>query len=245
MSDPTIGPVDLEQMEAEEHREKIRNRVILALIFIIGVCIALWVGYLLNSEQKTVDKAEQRTEEVQAEKFNLAQQIAEACESNETESLDEATYQRLCADARTIVREGPQGAQGIPGLQGPQGVQGVDGAQGVQGIPGTDGANGLDGADGAPGAQGETGPAGPPGEQGATGETGPQGPQGEKGDTGATGPQGEPGETGAVGPQGPAGADGQPPFSWVVFNEAGNIVESCVRADPFTPAQPTYTCTRG
>lgn len=236
MSDPTIGPVDLEQIEAEEHREKIRNRVIIALIFLVGVAVALWVGYLLNSEQNTVDKAEAKTEQVQAEKFSLAQQIAEACASKDGTSLDAETYDRLCADARTIVREGPQGAQGVPGIQGPQGIQGEQGLQGAQGIRGPPGIDGTDGVDGA---------VGPQGEKGETGDTGPQGPQGEKGDTGAQGPQGETGATGAVGPQGPAGANGQPPFAWVVYNEAGNVIESCVRTDPFDPSEPTYTCTRG
>lgn len=168
---------------------------------------------------------QEEKQQAQTEKFNLAQQIASACKDPQN-GLDESTALRLCRDAATIVREGPQGAQGVPGATGAQGPQGLQGIQGIRG---------FDGAQGEKGDVGDTGPQGLPGPQG---DPGPAGPQGE---TGATGPQGD---TGAVGPQGPAGTDGQPPFSWVVFSEGGQIIESCVRADPFDPAAPTYTCTR-
>lgn len=225
-------PSDLAEIDEEARREKIRNRAILTAIFVLGCLVALWVGYLLNEEQATAVKAEVATEQAQVEKFNLAQQIAAACA--DPEGLDEDTQMRLCADARQIVREGPQGAQGIPGVQGPQGVQGstgLVGAQGPIGVSGLPGVDGLDGDDGAPGPAGPAGAAGPVGEKGETGETGPQGERGEKG------------ETGAVGPSGPAGADGQPPFSWVVYDEDGNVVESCSRSGSFDPDEPTYTCT--
>lgn len=205
MSDPTIKRVDLKQIEDEEHREKIRNRVLLVLITLIGIAVAVWVGSLVTHEQDTTEKAQEQVEQVQVEKFNLAQQIAAACADPTAEALDEDTYRRLCADARTIVREGPQGAQGIPGVQGPQGIQGV---------------------------------------AGGTGPQGPQGIQGETGGTGAQGPQGEKGDTGSVGAQGPPGEDGDPPAGWVVYNEAGNVVEECTRAEPFNPQAPTYTCTK-
>jgi Na+-transporting methylmalonyl-CoA/oxaloacetate decarboxylase gamma subunit len=232
MSDPTITPVNLEQMEEDEKREKIRNRVLLGLILLILLCLSAWVGSIVTANQNEKVKAEEQTEQAQVEKFNLAQQVAEACADQAATSLDEATYTRLCTDARTIVREGPQGAQGIPGVQGPAGIQGIQGIQGFEGPKGDKGDTGATGLTGEKGDKGDTGAQGAPGEKG------------EKGDTGAQGVQGEKGETGSVGPQGVAGVDGQPPFSWVVFNEGGQIVESCVRADPFDAKAPTYTCTR-
>jgi hypothetical protein len=77
---------------------------------------------------------------------------------------------------------GPQGPQGLQGIQGPQGLQGETGPQGPQGI------------------QGETGPQGPQGTQGIQGETGPQGPQGIQGETGVQGIQGIQGIQGETGP---------------------------------------------
>lgn len=230
MSDPTKPVIDLEQIEADERRERIRNRVLLALVALIGCAVAFWVGALVNDEQAETKKAEAQTEQAQVEKFNLAQQIADACADKSTESLDDETYQRLCADARTIVREGPQGAQGIPGVQGPQGVQGTTGLQGAQGVRGPPGPAGTDGIDGVDGAPGETGAQGPAGEKGDTGETGPQGPQGPQGETGPVGP---------AGPQGPAG---EPPTGWIVLGPNGAPVEECLRDAGSPDDAPTYTC---
>lgn len=210
-------------IEAEERRDRRRNRLLIAAVFLVCVGLALWVGSLINASQKDAAQADKATVQAQVEKYNLAQQVAAACADVTRESLDEETYNRLCTDARTIVREGPRGAQGIPGQQGPQGVQGV------QGIPG------ADGADGKPGKDGEDGEDGAPGPAGTDGKDGAQGPQG---------PPGADGKDGAVGPAGPAGQDGQPPYSWVVYNEAGNVIESCIRTDPFDPKAPTYQCTR-
>lgn len=216
-----VDRLELDRLEAEEHHEKWRTWALLAAILLIGVGVALWVGMSINANQEVATKAEAQTEQAQVEKFNLAQQIAAACADPNAESLDEATYARLCSDARTIVREGPQGAQGIPGAQG---VQGIPGMQGAQGIPG------IDGAAGPKGDTGDIGPQGIPGEKGDTGDTGPQGPQGEKGDTGA------------IGDQGPAGEDGEPPFSWVVYNAGGEVVQTCTRTETFDPESPTYSC---
>lgn len=224
MSDTEI--ID-DTFDDEDRRDRWRNIAILAVIFLSGVLVALWVGFLISDSQEeeakattTAVRADQEATEARAEKYTLAQQVAAACAGG---TLDEDVQTQLCSDAREVVKEGPRGAQGIPGIQGVQGVPGKDGAQGEQGVQGVPGAAGANGADGSPG---ETGP------QGATGEQGPQGP---------TGPQGEPG---AIGPAGPPGKDGQPPYSWLVFDENQNIIESCERAEGFDPAAPRYTCTQ-
>lgn len=203
MSDPTIpatraDKAKLDALEAEERRDRRRNALLILLVFAVGVGVALWVGATLDDSQDTAVEAEQRTEQVEVEKFNLAQQIAAACADPEAEALDEATYARLCSDARTIVREGPRGAQGIPGVQGPPGVQGL------QGPPGSDGEDGL---------------PGPPGADGADGRDGADGATGDR------------------------GAPGEPPASWVVYDQLGEVEQRCVRADGFTASNPTYTCT--
>lgn len=238
MSDPTIGHVDLDQIEADERREKIRNRVIIAAILLLGILVAFWVGNIVSHNQDETTRAETKTEQAQVEKFNLAQQIAAACKDESAKTLDSATYARLCKDAATIVREGPQGAQGIPGVQGPQGVQGNPGTQGAQGAPGVAGADGKNGVDG------EQGPVGPAGTAGKDGEQGPPGPAGADGAAGPAGPAGADGKDGAMGPAGPAGADGEPPFAWVVYGPNDQVVERCERAPDFDPAEPRYTCTR-
>jgi Collagen triple helix repeat (20 copies) len=173
MSDPTIGTIDLEQIEADERREKIRNRILIGFVAAVGMAVSVWVGSLVNDNQDETVRADAKTEQAQVEKFNLAQQIAAACADPNTEALDEDTYSRLCADARTIVRAGPQGAQGIPGAQGVQGIQGV------QGVPGLPGAVGPAGPAGADGATGEQGPAGADGQDGAIGPQGPAGADGQ------------------------------------------------------------------
>lgn len=222
---------ELSRLEEEERVERLRNRVILAVVMLVGIVVAVWVGMQIDANQASEDKAQAKTEQVQVEKFNLAQQVAEACADPDVSALDEATYAGLCLDARTIVREGPQGAQGIPGVQGVQGTQGLQGIQGIRGPPGVDGIDGTNGLNGEKGDTGDTGAQGPQGEKGETGDTGAQGPQGEKGDTGS------------VGEQGPRGADGEAPFSWVVYGPGGQVVEECVRTVTFDPRSPTYTCT--
>ncbi len=234
MSDPTTPPVDLEQMDEDESRDKWRNRILLGLIALIGFAIAGWVGYLVSANQEEAAKSAAGQEQAQVEKFNLAQQIAAACNDPDN-GLDEATATRLCRDAKTIVREGPQGAQGIPGVQGVQGVDGARGVQGVQGVPGNDGADGADGTDGLDGADGATG---------ATGPEGPAGPAGQDGAQGPAGPAGADGQDGAPGPAGPAGQNGEPPVSWVVFGPNEQVIERCEREPDFQADAPEYVCTR-
>lgn len=187
-----------------------------------AVMAALVLALLFLAWRESGVQQEEK-QQAQVEKFNLAQQIAVACKDP---SMDESMSDRLCKDAATIVREGPQGAQGVPGATGPQGVQGTQGLQGIQGIRGFDGATGATGASGVDGINGLNGIDGTNGVDGAPGKDGVDG------------------KDGAAGIAGTDGADGQPPFSWTVFNENGDVRETCTRADPFDPAAPTYTCTR-
>lgn len=195
----------LHELDAEERRDRIRTRWALSIAAVIAIAAAFWVGSLIDTEQASKTKAQAQTQRAQVEKYNLAQQIAAACADPKATVLDETAYARLCTDARAIVREGPRGAQGVPGHTGAQGVpgpQGIPGVRGVIGLDGKDGANGKDGQPGPvgqPGAVGPAGPAGPPGADGATGPAGPPGPPGADGKDGATGPMGPPGEDGANG----------------------------------------------
>lgn len=233
--------VDLSELDAEERRDRIRNRVIFGVVAAVAIGVALWVGGIVDDEKQSAEKAQAQTAQAQIEKYNLAQQIAAACADPKAETLDGATYARLCTDAREIVREGPRGAQGIPGRDGPPGAPGVPGVPGVPGIPGVDGRDGADGKDGQAGPSGATGPAGQDGEAGAVG---PPGPPGKDGQDGPQGPAGPAGQDGAVGPAGPAGADGEPPYGWVVYGPNNQEIERCERATPFNPDEPRYSCTR-
>lgn len=103
--------------------------------------------------------------------------------------------------------QGPKGDTGETGPQGPKGDTGATGPQGPKGDTGETGPQGPQGIQGLQGPKGDTGDTGPQGPKGDTGETGPQGPQGIQG---IQGPQGETGETGATGPQGPQGERGLP-----------------------------------
>jgi hypothetical protein len=113
----------------------------------------------------------------------------------------------------SIVKEGPQGPQGIigpKGLVGPQGIAGPQGPQGIvgsQGIAGPQGIVGPQGIIGPDGPQGLVGPGGPTGDTGDIGLTGPQGLVGPVGETGAIGPIGLTGPIGDTGPQGIQGPE--------------------------------------
>jgi hypothetical protein len=81
----------------------------------------------------------------------------------------------------SIVKEGPQGPQGLvgpKGLVGPQGIVGPQGVVGPNGPTGPTGDIGLTGPQGLVGPIGDTGAIGPIGLTGPIGDTGPQGIQG-------------------------------------------------------------------
>jgi hypothetical protein len=119
----------------------------------------------------------------------------------------------MCNDdsSRCCCCFGPQGPQGVPGLQGPQGIQGPAGLDGKPGQVGPQGSQGPSGQVGAQGPQGIPGPMGPQGSAGPQGPSGPQGPQGNEGPIGPVGQNGDQGSTGpqgAIGPMGPQGIQG-------------------------------------
>jgi hypothetical protein len=82
---------------------------------------------------------------------------------------------------------------------------GENGADGLPGERGTPGEPGPSGRDGEPGERGEPGLEGPRGQDGQAGEPGPRGERGERGEPGESGERGEPGERGERGEQGPVG----------------------------------------
>jgi hypothetical protein len=153
--------------------------------------------------------------------------------------LDDATgnVYAKAAGAWSVVDNltGPQGTQGIqgvqgdPGSQGIQGVPGDTGAQGIQGVPGNDGNDGAPGAPGTDGTDGSTWHSGTGAPAGGLGVNGDfylddangdvyvkaagvwgladnlTGPQGTQGIQGIQGVQGDPGADGADGATGPPG----------------------------------------
>ena len=80
-----------------------------------------------------------------------------------------------------MVKDGPQGSQGIQGPSGSTGAQGIQGIQGIQGSQGIQGIQGLTGPSGPQGIQGTSGSQGPSGSQGIQGIQGPSGSQGATG----------------------------------------------------------------
>lgn len=70
------------------------------------------------------------------------------------------------------VGTGPEGPQGIKGVDGRDGLNGVDGEKGATGCQGPAGRQGI------PGPRGEQGKVGPTGPMGVTGPTGPDGKDG-------------------------------------------------------------------
>lgn len=70
-------------------------------------------------------------------------------------------------------------------------------------------------------------------------------PPGEPGTDGRDGADGQPGRDGIDGRDGVDGAPGEPPDSWTTTrcDVIGRcITETCVRAEPFDPQAPAYTC---
>lgn len=172
--------------------ERKRNYILAGLL----VLLVLLVGTLVvQNFQATMerDSAQSSAATSAQQKKNLAEEVAEACQSGQV--VKSAAGVDLCARAATIAQqpvtiEGPQGPAGPRGLPGSDGETGATGPAGPAGKAGGAGANGIDGDDGAPGlagTDGATGPMGPAGPAGKDGSPGVQGAQGVAGSPGATG----------------------------------------------------------
>lgn len=157
------------------------------------------------------------------QKKNLAEEVAEACQSGQV--VMGIAGVDLCARAEIIAQ------QPVP-------VEGPQGPAGPRGLPGTVGKDST-----VPGPQGDTGATGATGKTGAAGSSGIMGPPGPAGKDGASitgpiGPPGPAGPAGANGADGSAGADGGSIESFQ-FTDQGGVTYSCT---PNPPGSATFTC---
>lgn len=177
-----------------------------------AIALLVWLIVMVAQMSHDLDQADSRLDRAQA-----------------SQTRNAAAAKALAAQVRDLGGKpvvqpstipGPQGAQGLPGLQGPTGPPGADGPpgdRGPQGRPGDTGARGDRGPDGA---------------------TGSPGVDGQTGDTGAQGPAGPPGDRGEPGPQGPPGPQGEPGESAFPFTFTFTVQTSPVQSTTYT-----VTCT--
>lgn len=207
------------QDAVEDSRDKktrflILSLAIIAVLSFVVAGFALWK--VLYDQQAQVNAGE-----------SLANQVREACESNEIDTKDLGQLCRQAEDVQEQIKEGPQG---IPGVAGPSGPPGPSGSQGSPGPSGPIGPQGFSGPEGEPGDNGEPGPPGV-GETGPPGVIGPSGPAGPQGPMGPSGAPGPPGPPGSRGDQGPQGAEGYPRS--FTFTDPGSLAQGPT----------TYRCT--
>lgn len=184
---------DLKHQSAQKGKDPRTRTVLVVLVALWLLTFAALIGISWNAYFQ--EKGQKRS---------LAQQVSQACETDEWgPAITTEEKERLCDDAEKVINEetilGPEGPRGPEGPEGPPGVQGVSGAEGAQGPPGRPGVRGPIGPPGVDGLDGE------PGEDGADGADGAQGPPGADGSPGPPGPAGQDGADGAQGPQGPPG----------------------------------------
>lgn len=199
---------------------------------LVGFAILLMGVLIFQNFQASIerDAAQSSAATSAQQKKNLAEEVADACQSGQV--VKSSAGVDLCARAATIAQQ-PVTTAGPQGPEGPRGLPGADGKDGATGSPGTTGATGKTGSTGAAGSDGATGIDGT---DGANGAMGPPGPAGAKGDTGATGLTGA---AGAPGINGADGADGAGPESFT-FTDATGATYTCT---PDPPGSLTYTCT--
>jgi len=166
--------------------ERKRNVIgLLLLCLAIALMCALIFQNFLSMSQRDTAQSSAATQAQQ--KKNLAEEVADACQSGQV--VKSSAGVDLCARAATIAQQpvtvegpqGPAGPRGLPGNDGTDGATGATGATGKTGPPGADGSDGTDGHDGPPGNTGK------PGLDGINGAPGPVGAAGKDGATGATG----------------------------------------------------------
>ncbi len=181
-----------------------------ALLFICGLLFGLWQASIQR------DTAQSSGATSQQQKKNLAEEVADACQSGQI--VMGAAGVDLSDRAATIAQQpvsvaGPQGPRGLPGTDGKDGLPGTAGKAGTDGLPGAAGAKGADSK--IPGPQGIPGIPGLPGIDGK--------------DSTVPGP---------AGPAGANGADGATPTS-LTFTDATGHTYTC---EPDPPGSATFTC---
>lgn len=207
--------------------ERKRNIIgaVLLVVLIMFMGVVIFQNWQASMER---DEAQSSAATSAQQKKNLAEEVADACQSGQV--IKSVAGVDLCARAESIAQqpvavEGPQGPAGPRGLPGADGQDGKDGATGALGKTGAAGTNGVDGLTGMSGTAGLNGAAGPPG---------PEGPAGTDGAPGTPGKDGA--DSSVPGPQGPAGSS----VESFRFTDHDGVTYSCT---PDPPGSLTYTCT--
>ncbi|WP_218062941.1 collagen-like protein [Arthrobacter sp. SDTb3-6] len=170
-------------MSQLERKRNILGAVLLSLVVVLLAAL-VWQNFQSSAERDTA----QSSAATQAQqKKNLAEEVADACESGQV--VKSSAGVDLCARAATIAQQ-PVTIEGPAGPPGPRGLPGRDGTDGATGPAGVAGGNGPAGTNGSDGTDGAQGPAGPPGAQGVAGANGADGAPGQPGADGATGAKG-------------------------------------------------------
>lgn len=206
-------------MSRAEKKKSLIGGALLALVAVL-LAVLIFQNFQANIDR---DTAQSSAATSQQQKKNLAEEVADACQSGQV--IKSVAGVDLCARAATIAQQ-PVTIEGPQGPAGPRGLPGADGDDGEDGAAGSTGKTGSTGKDGSPGAGGTTGLTGASGADGATGPMGPPGPAGKDGTNGA---KGEPGKD---------GSDGISPAS-IAFTDATGTTYSCT---PDPPGSATYTC---
>lgn len=213
-------------MSRAEKKKSLIGGALLALVAVL-LAVLIFQNFQANLDRESAQSSAATSAQ---QKKNLAEEVADACQSGQV--VKSSAGVDLCARAAAIAQQpvtttgpqGPEGPRGLPGADGNDGKTGPTGATGKAGADGSTGPLGIPGINGTAGLDGATGPVGPPGPPGAKGDTGA---------TGLTGPAGVPGTNGVD------GADGAGPESFT-FTDATGATYTCT---PDPPGSLTYTCT--
>lgn len=182
-----------ESERAEQNVRGPRRRWRVNLAMVAALVLAMAALFVVLHDQQ------RRTENAEAEKVSLAQEVQAACEAQGSLDLD---GRDLCQQADDVVdgapATGPAGTDGVDGRDGVDGSDGTDGLDGKDGRDGKDGKSGLPGQDGADGTDGTDGANGAPatpvdGKDGTDGLDGTNGTDGKDGRDGTDGAPGAPG----------------------------------------------------
>lgn len=199
--------------------ERKRNLIggVLLMLAVTMMGILIFQNFQASVER---DVAQSSAATSQQQKKNLAEEVADACQSGQI--VMGVAGVDLCDRAATIAEQpvsvaGPQGPRGLPGADGKGGLPGTAGKAGADGLPGAAGTNGADSK--IPGPQGIPGLPGVDGKDSTV--PGPVGPAGPAGTNGA------------------AGANGTSPTS-LTFTDATGHTYTC---EPDPPGSATFTCT--